>query len=317
MKINYVILPNSLVVNFCGETHTIAKGCSRYNDIIKAIKENNLDLIPQLIKVVNQFTGIPGLEIKDNNVYLDGKILEGIVADRILQFKQENLPFEPLIAFARKLRKNPSYNSRLMLYKFLEHNGHPITSDGNFVAYRGVTSDFKDVHTRTFDNRVGSVCSMPREEVDENPNNTCSSGLHVACYRYAKGFSDTVVEVEVDPQDVVCVPTDYNGTKMRVCKFKVLNICENQRTESLYTTKSSIPEKQEFWNTVELGQSAVIRNAFYNKDSAQLRVELTSGDIYVYEGVPQEAVHSWEEAVSPGKYYNNHISYNYDYRKEF
>jgi hypothetical protein len=121
-----------------------------------------------------------------------------------------------------------------MLYKFLEHNGHPITQDGCFIAYRGVTKDFKDPHTRTFDNSVGSICEMPRDQVDDNPDNTCSSGLHVACYSYANGFGKVTVEVKVDPVDVVCVPRDYNGTKMRVCKFEVLNVVQNENTQQLY-----------------------------------------------------------------------------------
>jgi len=102
-----------------------------------------------------------------------------------------------------------------MLYSFLEHNGHPLTEGGHFIAYRGVTEDFKDMHTRTFNNSPGSVCEMPREEVDDNPNNTCSTGLHVASFKYASDFGPKVVEVKINPKDVVAVPVDYNGIKMR------------------------------------------------------------------------------------------------------
>jgi hypothetical protein len=113
-----------------------------------------------------------------------------------------------------------------MLFKFLEHNGHPITTEGNFIAYRAVRSDFKDKHTGTIDNSIGSVVFIPRSQVDDNPNNTCSHGLHVATLSYAQGqfatAGDVVLDVEVDPSDVVAVPTDYNGTKMRVCRFKVV-----------------------------------------------------------------------------------------------
>ncbi len=66
---------------------------------------------------------------------------------------------------------------------------------------------------------------IDRSKVDDNPNNTCSHGLHVATLSYAQDFAsgdDKLLDVEVSPSDVVAVPTDYNGTKMRVCRFKVV-----------------------------------------------------------------------------------------------
>src|SRR5690606_24725742 len=76
-----------------------------------------------------------------------------------------------------------------------------------------------------------------------NPNNTCSFGLHVACFDYAKGFGPRLIEVKVNPADVVCVPTDYNGTKMRVCKFEVIQECQAIRDEVLYNYET--PEDNE------------------------------------------------------------------------
>jgi hypothetical protein len=87
---------------------------------------------------------------------------------------------------------------------------------------------------------------MARDLVDDNPNNTCSAGLHVACFDYAKGFGSRLVEVKVNPRDVVCVPTDYNGTKMRTCRFEVVAECVKMRTEELYGhDKTEISEYDE------------------------------------------------------------------------
>ncbi len=232
MQVSYIVLPRSLVVSFDGSPHTINESDARYQPILDAIRENRLDEIPELTNVAKAYA-IVGLEFRDNNLWLDGEVVEGVLCDRILGFQKAKLPFEHLIKFIRKLRQNMSYNSRLQLYKFLEHNGHPITTDGNFIAYRGVREDLKDKHSGTFDNSPGQICQMPRDQVDDNPNNTCSRGLHVACYDYAKGFGERLVEVEVDPRDVVCVPADYNGTKMRTCKFRVVQLCKELNTEVL------------------------------------------------------------------------------------
>jgi ribosomal protein S27AE len=139
-----------------------------------------------------------------------------------------------------------------MLFKFLEHNGHPITTEGNFIAYRAVRGDFLDKHTGTMNNAVGNVVEVPRSQVDDNPNNVCSHGLHVATLEYAKGFGtsgDRLLDVEVDPSDVVAVPTDYNGTKMRVCKFKVVaeskGLIDKPLVESSYEPEEDEEETNE------------------------------------------------------------------------
>jgi hypothetical protein len=239
MKVSYHILPNSIALSFEGKMFTLQKDDSRYSKVVDAIKAGDMESIPSLVDVSKLLEGSP-FELVEGAVVVPGEgVLPEALSRRIIALRNEGLPIEPLVKFWGKLKQNPSYNSRLMLYKFLEHNGHPLTEDGNFIAYRGVSEDFKDKHTGKFDNSVGSVCEISRDQVDDNPNNTCSSGLHVACFDYARGFGERLVEVEVDPADVVAVPTDYNGTKMRVCKFVVVAVCEEMRTEALYGIKAA------------------------------------------------------------------------------
>ena len=83
----------------------------------------------------------------------------------------------------------------------------------------------------------GALVQMKRSEVDDNPNNTCSKGLHAAAYRYAKDFGGhhtRLMEIKINPKHVVCVPQDYNGEKMRVCEYIVLQECEKMREDVYY-----------------------------------------------------------------------------------
>ena len=233
-EIGFLCLDKSMIINFDGNTFTINAGDPRYDKVKDCLIHKDLEQVKEILVNFPDLNHSDLEVINDEYVKLDGEILPDALSMRLIQYMKEDLPYDSLIKFARKLRQNPSLNSRRMLYAFLEHNGHPITKDGNFIAYRGVTEDFKDQRTKKFDNSVGSTCEMPRSEVDDNPNNTCSNGLHVACHSYAQGFSDQVVEVEVDPIDVVCVPNDYNGTKMRVCKFKVVAVSKGIRNETVY-----------------------------------------------------------------------------------
>lgn len=244
MSVNFHVLNESIVLNYNGKTQVIAKGDSRFEDVLEAIRSHDLDGIPAIVEIERGFNG-GGLELKDGLLYAEGQPIPTELNDRIMKFREAKLPYDSLLAFWENLKKNPSFNSRKMLFSFLEHNGHPLTQDGCFIAYRGVTEDFKDCHTRTFDNKPGSVCVMDRSQVDDDPNSTCSDGLHVACFDYAKGFGPKLIEVKVDPKDVVCVPVDYNGTKMRVCRFEVVQECVNMREELVYEQPMAKDESEE------------------------------------------------------------------------
>jgi hypothetical protein len=93
-----------------------------------------------------------------------------------------------------------------------------------------------DRHTKTIDNSVGQVVSMPRYKVDDNRNNTCSSGLHFCSLSYLKncfGFGDNVVILKINPRDVVSIPSDYNNSKGRCCLYEVIGVLENKEEDIL------------------------------------------------------------------------------------
>ena len=144
----------------------------------------------------------------------------------VLEFMNEKLPYDYLVKFAVKLFANPSEAAIKQLYKYLAKNRFPICEDGDFIAYRKVTNDFKDFRTGTFDNSIGSTPKMDRKDVDPDPNVTCSRGLHAANWDYVHNSyypgQGRIVVMKINPADVVSVPTDYNDAKMRVCKFYVL-----------------------------------------------------------------------------------------------
>lgn len=132
---------------------------------------------------------------------------------------------QSLLNFLDKLMLNPSNRAVNELYGFLEHNDIKITPEGNFIAWKVVSSNYKDKHTGTFDNSVGTTVRVNRNQVDENSEQTCSYGLHVCAQSYIKHFggsSDRVVSVVVDPADVVAIPADYDNAKMRCCGYVVL-----------------------------------------------------------------------------------------------
>ena len=226
---------DSLVINFLGGITKKIQNPELIKIVIEAIKNNAsdiqlLELIDPIYKIKTHASGLFG--VSDGVVYIDNEAIPDALSARIIDFTDNGLPFEPLIKFWKNCKLNPDPMAKTDLYKFLEHNGHPITTDGFFIGYRAIRSDFKDKYTGIIDNSVGKLVAMDRSMVNSDPNQTCSTGLHVASYDYARNSygtfgienGDILVEVKVNPKFVVCVPIDYNSQKMRVCEYTVIAI---------------------------------------------------------------------------------------------
>lgn len=176
------------------------------------------------------------LILVDGRFKMDGEYLPALFTKRLMEFEGTSM-VNSLSNLWKNLRNNPSPRSRSELLDFLEKNEMPITEDGCFIAYKYVTKDLKDVRTGTFDNSPGAEPRMNREDVDDNPAVTCSHGLHVAAFQYASEHGHTVVAVKVNPVDVVSIPYDYNGQKMRGCGYKVLEVITGEIMDSIYVEK--------------------------------------------------------------------------------
>jgi hypothetical protein len=65
---------------------------------------------------------------------------------------------------------------------------------------------------------------MNRDEVQDDPGKACSTGLHVGTKSFAKDFGAVVIEVKIDPADVVSVPHESGGQKLRCAKYEVARV---------------------------------------------------------------------------------------------
>jgi hypothetical protein len=235
MPLASIITDQIVTVAFAGGfTRQVRKDCSMFKRVLDLIKSKAsdsvllaaMDLASTIKKHASGLFDVGA----DGIVAIDGEELPNALSKRIIQFANEGFDFEPLLKFWANCKKNPDPRAKTDLYSFLDHNGIPITSDGCFIGYRAIRNDWLDKHSQSMMNTVGAVLTMDRALCDSDPNQTCSRGLHVAAYNYAKnnfgGTGDRMIEVKVNPEDVVAIPVDYNGEKMRVCKFVVMS--ENQ-----------------------------------------------------------------------------------------
>ena len=256
------------------------------NKVIQLVKDYNVEkdastrtsILDELQKLCNpakkiEFKSDGRFEFDGNSqMYLKGTSdpIPEFLAKKLLEYIDKNLEVDPLVKFWKQLLLNPDSGVRTQLYSFLEHNGHPITSEGYFLAYKACavkckydketgekimqfqysedTGELEEKYSQaliftSFHSgphgsviKVGNPVTMPREECDSDPDRTCSEGLHVGSMEYVNdfGYGDGVIlEVLVSPRNVVAVPSDYNNTKMRTCEYFPIAI-SNGENENIY-----------------------------------------------------------------------------------
>jgi len=223
---HFVKTEESLTVFKDSGTHQIPREHKDWNNIVAHLMQGEDDLALALInpatKLLNYVDG--PLTIKDSYIYFEGDSVDNSVARRILQMHKEGQPIQALILFLKNLMENPSKRAVQELYGFLEYGQLPITKDGHFLAYKRVNRDYTDCHSGKMDNSIGKIVKMTRFNVDDNCNNTCSTGLHFCSKEYLKSFRGArLVAVKINPRDVVSIPIDYNNTKGRCCRYEVVD----------------------------------------------------------------------------------------------
>lgn len=163
------------------------------------------------------------LAVEYGIVTFEGRGIGLRMSQYMMRMMDEGFSVEPLIAFLVNLRQNPSARAVNELYTFMDENQLPITPDGHLLAYKFVNDDYTDCHTGKVDNSVGQKPSMPRNEVDDDKERTCSTGYHFCSLEYLKqGWGTRWMVVKVNPRDVVSIPVDYENTKGRCCQYEVI-----------------------------------------------------------------------------------------------
>jgi hypothetical protein len=227
-RIPFSITPQSVIVMLNGKTYALTEDSHQhYATIREALKQKDFDKVRELIDLalaINEF-GAGKIKVVNGVVMYGDHELHNAATTRLLEQMQEGFDVQPMIKFLENIMQNPSKRAVDELYRFLEHNSLPITEDGHFVAYKRVTSNFKDFYTGKMDNSIGSTPEMPRNFVNDNKDETCSTGLHFCSLSYLPhyyGGQGRIVIVKVNPADVVSIPTDYNNAKGRACKYLIL-----------------------------------------------------------------------------------------------
>jgi hypothetical protein len=234
----HIINQNAITLIIQNKNYRVEKSDSRYATIIKNLGGSDEELLNILEnRKVKDDAVKAGFIITDSSVSYKGEKLPDVLAKKIRNIYNEGLPLALFEKFWENLNQNPSSTSVSELYDFLAYKELPINERGMFLAYKGVNDDYwsvsgnkdtivikgrVDERGRIY-NGIGEEIEVVRRAVDDNRENHCSFGLHAGSLDYARGFSSRLVMVEINPKDVVSVPSDYNCQKLRCSAYKVVS----------------------------------------------------------------------------------------------
>lgn len=312
----------SLVVTTDSRVFTLTDDHTDFANILEMLKTGRND---EAEVALDRATAIRAavtetkFSIVGNVVSYNGRDLPTVMADYIIRMKNEGFDLGPLEKFTDNLFQNPSFRALNEAFRFIQANQMPITEDGCFIGYRAVTPEYTDIRTQKFDNSIGAIVKEDRNLVDENPDRTCSNGLHVCSLEYINsggyGRSDSPwIIVKVNPRDVVAVPRDYNNTKLRCCEFEVIGELDRSKINR-GDKKSYREDKVVFKETdaeliaakkfYELGQKHAKNNAARGGGSALTSLSFNSNtdhNVYIagYEGRPRPVTAPAAAPATPG-----------------
>jgi hypothetical protein len=243
------IQQQSITVHFMnGDAFVWPHTHGKFNEVKEALKARASgdvirSLMDDLARVTEAVAQMPekvsgALVVSREGVTYKGKPLHLSICDRMVQHANEGFDIEPMFKFLEKLLTNARREAVMSLYDFMAANDIPIAPDGDFLVYKRVRADYKDIHSGTFDNSIGQKPRVELWEVEADREQTCAQGLHVCSRAYLPHFGGSygnrVVICKVNPADVVAVPRDYNNAKMRVCGYEVVGELTNEQMAQIF-----------------------------------------------------------------------------------
>lgn len=265
-----------------GEMHTALPGQHpNFNRIVQVIGQNphdpalvDLFSVESMVRRAFQRLGTGRVTVDNGNVFYDGDPVHGSITDHILRALDEEGPesdaVQSLAMFIERAVANPQVESRQQLYGWLSTRKFTITRDGKIVGYKGcvnqggvavssrpapeadgVRVNDELVSGRRVENRPGDVITMPRSRVEFDPDSACAQGLHVGTYNYAdsfRGYGGILLEVHVDPKDVVSVPHDSNSEKIRTCRYEVIGPIEVEYQSAILPWREDDWDQDDDWD---------------------------------------------------------------------
>lgn len=309
---------DSITVYLDGELYSATDSHWNWDNILDAVEDETAT--PEMfdpVRIVNKYMQLSTrIAVRNDVVVYDEEPVDAAISDQIVRFIAEGLDPAPLVKFIDKCYANPSEHSRKQLYSWVKNANLSLTPDGDIIGFKYlmlVSEGDKDVlqsgHSGSafvngqeqngyIKQKPGDVVTMPRGSVVDDPDTACSHGLHFGTWGYVHGYGDAVHYVVVDPRDVVSVPGDGAGEKVRCCRYTLGTSAWEFLDQAV--CDSPVPETHEF-------DSSAVKSATYVPFYKTLDITLHSGNTYAYDDVSESTWNEFKSTSSAGRFYNTVI----------
>lgn len=255
----------SLIVAYENEDPvTVPDTHPRFNEILELLRSGKATddeiqlMVNTLLVAGKKLSSITErVSVAPYGVFFDGEPLRSELADILIQFTKDGNTekLDSVAKFLENAAANQTFEGIDAMYRWITNGDLVITSDGTFLAYKAVQDDGNgsytsitsgkalvdgEVHEGNIPNHIGAVVTMPRSEVTDKTSVNCGPGLHAGTFGYAEWFSHygqggrKIILVEINPRDVVSVPSDHSCAKLRVSRYVVKEEVEQRLEDSFY-----------------------------------------------------------------------------------
>lgn len=270
--ITAISLTNSTITLIVDSNTVLSTNSSnpKWKEILQAYTNEDYDLLQKLVNVSQMIALYSNgdLMVCKNTILYKNNPIHGVDVDRIMGFLKEGLPYKPIANYMARKFNNPNKESIEQMYTFLENKQLPITPEGKIIGYKKVDENFYSLHSGTEPllrgmrnsngqilNSVGQTIKMDRNFVNSNRDIGCSNGLHVGSLEFVKNRyhagQGKIVLVEVDPADVVSIPSDENCMKMRCCEYTVIGEYKGPLSNTIHNIEETKPVEETVKTPVE------------------------------------------------------------------
>lgn len=243
--IAYTINNEVIVVIIDGVSRVVPRGTAQASRLLDALKQTPIDekkvaVLADLKSALAAYAGGDCEILTSGDVIRRGEKIDPVFAAMVIRNFEAGTPYDHILKCFDLLDANPSQKVKQMLPGFLKHGGMPITAEGHILAYKAARKDMYSIYSG--DNTklvmghadeeghiyhgIGEKIRVKRNYVEDNPDNACGPGLHSGSEEYALGWARSnngiMLIVDVDPSDIVSVPKDSDGQKMRSCAYSIV-----------------------------------------------------------------------------------------------
>jgi hypothetical protein len=227
---NYIVTNEDLTITLDdGKVYTLHTSHINFKQIIMSLLDGDEEAVIEHLDINTSMKkwGKKRVHIEGNKMFFKGKLLDDSLSRRAIKLYEDGKNIKPIELFLEKLNRNPDKRVIEQIYRFLTTNNLPLTWDGDFLAYKFVTKDYKDCHTGKIDNSIGKFVKLNRSECCDDPNQLCAPGLHACSKEYFGSYGDNakLIIVKISPENVVSIPNEYKDTKLRCCAYYCLQDC--------------------------------------------------------------------------------------------